>query len=34
MNLEELYFMLDEKDECENPFITPELTRAYHAMDP
>ena len=33
MNLEELYFMLDEKDECENPFITPELTRAYQAMD-
>jgi len=33
MNLEELYFMLDEKDENENPFITPELTRAYHTMD-
>lgn len=33
MNLEELYFMIDEKDECENPFITPELTRSYHAME-
>ncbi|MFR1517183.1 MAG: hypothetical protein ACLSVG_00160 [Clostridia bacterium] len=33
MNLDELYFMIDEKDECENPFITPELTRAYHAME-